>query len=92
MFLIKYRQFLEGGLDKSIYIYISIPWIQNLGRINIECGISHKTQNTHTSKIHIIKSNLPLQFFIFNRKVMLLHIMYNITALCVFILHKLVLA
>jgi hypothetical protein len=84
MFLMKYRQFLEGGLHT--HTYISIPWIQKLGKMNTEYGISHKTQNIHISKIHIIiKLKLPLNSYAFNGKVMLLT--YNIRALYVFMIH-----
>lgn len=69
---------LSGRWIRPTYIYIciSIPWIQNLGRMNIQRGSNHKTKNTHTGKIHITKLKLPLKPYTFNRKVMLLT--YNI--------------
>jgi hypothetical protein len=60
------------------HTHISIPWIQNLGRMYTECGISHKTQNIHASKIHIfIKLKLPLNSYAFNRKLYCWHIIYK---------------
>jgi len=37
-----------------------IPWTQKLVRMNIECGISHKTQTMQISIIQsVIKLNIP---------------------------------